>query len=180
MDIVPIYLFSNTFEKNNCWKRSNGGGMTIRGRIITTTSSSSEDANFMLTGEDPTYYGSPILQTILDDLTNNYEDEKEGIVIKDGNFIGNLAGYRGTACLIKDIPEVYIASTTFKNNGPVLWGLRTQNTYYMEFIKPIIDAGGDPQYFCGVDEEDDDDVKFNDQEFLSLYDEDPTSTYIQL
>ena len=172
--IVPIYLFSNKLLKNNCWKRSSGGGMSIRGRIITSSSTNSEDENFMLTGVDPTYYGSPIVQTYLDTLTSDLNDQKGGIVIKDGTFNENIAGYRGTACFIQDIPRTYIVSTTFTNNAPVLWGRKELNTYYTQYIKPIIDQGGNPQYFCATDSR----TQFNDQEFMSLYNQDPTSAYI--
>ena len=147
--------------------------MTIRGRIIRSGSSiNTEDANFMLRGENATYYGSRIVQSMLDIIRIEYNEERFGIIIKDGKFIGNMAGYKGTACLIEDIPEIYILNTTFRNNSPVLWGLREHNTYYIQFIKPILDKGDDPIYFCAHDPN-----KFNDQEFFSLYDQDPNSMY---
>ena len=118
----------------------------MRGEILSEQASGYEDANFLLSDKTPTYFGSSIIESYLEDLPHNRRGE---LIIKDGIFSENRAGYKGTACFIQDIPNIYILNTTFTSNKPVLWAFREQDTYYSAYIKPILDKGENIVYYPG-------------------------------
>ena len=143
-------MLSNTFVGNNGWKRSNGGAITIRGRILSSVRSGSEDFPYMLKATSPTDLGSEIMEEELKTL-----DSVEGTIldlfIKDCLFEENLGGYKGSALYINNIQRVYMKNTTFTKNKPMMWGLRNLNSYYSRYILPTVEEKSNIsnyEYYC--------------------------------
>ena len=141
--LVPIFLKNNTFKGNNLWKMSNGGAMTIRGRIVSSTDIDIETRGFALSEFTPTYIGS---QNILSDLPTDPLFYLS-LFITNCSFLQNMSGYKGTALLIHDIPHIYIHNTLFAHNKPMLWGYRHLNYYYTKYANGEVDEQNDQEFF---------------------------------
>ena len=134
---------NNTFKGNNLWKISNGGAMTIRGRIISSTESDIENRGFRLSESTPTYIGSQ-------NIPNDFPTDPHfylSLYITNCSFLQNLSGHKGTALLIIDIPQIVIRDTLFAHNKPMLWGYRHLNYYYTRYANGVIDNQNDQEFF---------------------------------